>query len=345
MSEICFVNIGNIYTAPFLKVYTNVLNKPYDLIYWNRDLIMENCDAENIYSFDYAVKKNGDKFIGYLKFSHYCKKIFKKNKYSKVVFLGTISCIINFFNIKLFDFDYIIDVRDYTLEKNALFYKIEDICFKNAVKIVISSPAYKEFLPKKYEYLEIHNIQKVDYHISKKEKKIPLNISFIGTITYIDENIKIINTFANDDRFTLNFIGKNSEIIAQYCEKNNIKNVLCKGRFNPSEIVDYYEECDVILNAYGNNTPHLDYALSNKLYFSIFMQIPIIVNNNTYMEKVSSELGLGIVYDNNSLIKEEILQFSLDEIKRKKIEKYGDDLLKINRESEECIKNIINGKT
>lgn len=334
MSEICFVNIGNIYTMPFLKVYTNDLKKPYDIIYWNRDLIEEESCANTAYSFNFPIDSKKDKIIGYVKYANFCRKIFKKNNYKKVVFLGTISCIVNFFNLRSYGFDYIVDVRDYTLERNWLFYNIENICFKHAREIVISSPAYRDFLPKNYDYLEIHNIQKINYQIEKKKYKLPIQISFIGTIIYVEENIKFINTFANDERFVLNFIGKNSEVLKAYCQRNKINNVVCKGRFNPDEIIEYYKECDVILNAYGNDTPHLDYALSNKLYFSIFMKLPIIVNENTYMERVSTNLGLGIVYKYDSSIKDKILNFSINDASIKKIDEYAKHIVDVNSKSE-----------
>ena len=48
---------------------------------------------------------------------------------------------------------------------------------------------------------------------------------------------------------------------------------------------------------YGNKNPHLNYALSNKLYFSAQLGIPIVVCPDTYMEEISKKYQLGISVD------------------------------------------------
>lgn len=342
MKKICFISIGNIYTTPYINVYINNLQKLYDIIYWNRDNITENINADMLYPFKHSSNSYFKKILGYLKFSIYCKNILKKNDYDMIIFLGTIPCILNYFNIFSLNFNYIIDVRDYTLENNKIFYKIERKCFKNSKAIVISSPAYRLFLPKGYNYLELHNIQKFNYFTSNKTRVNPINISYIGTITYLEENKKIIDYFANDNRFKLSFIGKNSEILKKYCEEKNINNVFFKGRFLPDEILNYYKDTDVILNAYGNHNPKLDYALSNKLYFATYLHLPIIVNKDTYMETISKELGIGMTFSELNDLKKEIINFKLTADIEKKLEEFNNEIIKTNEKTLNEIKHIIN---
>ena len=53
----------------------------------------------------------------------------------------------------------------------------------------------------------------------------------------------------------------------------------------------------MILNLYGNNSPNLDYALSNKLYYSAIYYMPILVCPNTFMATIVKKYGLGFVFD------------------------------------------------
>jgi hypothetical protein len=61
----------------------------------------------------------------------------------------------------------------------------------------------------------------------------------------------------------------------------------------------YYEGTDMILNLYGNHTPKLDYALSNKLYYSASLGMPILVCPDTYMAEIIDVYELGLIFDKN----------------------------------------------
>lgn len=75
----------------------------------------------------------------------------------------------------------------------------------------------------------------------------------------------------------------------------------------------FYKRTDAILNVYGNNTPLLDYALSNKLYYAATLNIPIIVSKGTYMEKISLQNGFGFVLDFEDInIKEKLIEYILN---------------------------------
>lgn len=116
-------------------------------------------------------------------------------------------------------------------------------------------------------------------------------------IRYQDQNKKIIDLFNNDDRFQNNFIGKNAFELKDYITERHIKNVRLVDQFPTEKTLDYYAVTDAILNVYGNHTPLLDYALSNKLYFATALAIPILISKDTFMEKVSLENDFGFVVD------------------------------------------------
>ncbi|OUQ33211.1 hypothetical protein [Massilimicrobiota timonensis] len=341
MSKICFISVGNLYTIPYIKVYEEIIEEDFDIIYWNRDNIMENTRAKRKFVLDKKVNNYFDKICGYLKFARLSYKTIKNEKYESVIFLSTIAAVLNYKTIKKLTAQYIIDIRDYTFENNKLFKNLEDKIFKKAKIIIISSPAYRCFLPRHYHYYELHNVQninpdKIPTLKNKNQKKV---LSYIGTISYIDENKKIIDYFANDERFILKFIGKNSEILKEYCKRKNINNVFFIGKFKPDQILDLYSGTDVIINAYGNNNPRLDYALSNKLYFATKLYLPIIVSKNTYMEKVTADLGIGLVFNNN--LKDQILSFKMDDNKKEILDNFNKKIIKINKETREIIRECV----
>ena len=199
---------------------------------------------------------------------------------------------------------YILDIRDYTFEKNFLFYSILKRMIKNSFFSVISSEGYKVFLPE-YDYVITHNNRTLDpqkvnrIRYSKRKEKERLVIGFIGYISYQEQQKKLINLMKNDDRFELHFIGKEAESLVDYCIENKVDNVKIRGQFNPEDILEFYSEVDIINNIYGNNSPKLDFALSNKLYFAAEFYMPILVCENTFMEKISTEYGFGCTVDLN----------------------------------------------
>lgn len=301
LKKICFISLNNMYLNPYIKKYQDIINCDYDIIYWNRHNLKEEIIANNIYEFKYTLDEGSstmNKLRGYLNFAKFAKRIIKEYKYSGIILLQT-SCgiLLRRELIKYYNKKYIVDIRDYTMEKNKIFYFLESSLIINSGMAIISSEGYKKFLPA-FNYIKVHNDINIDEDIvyrfrNRKKEKGRIVISFIGLIRFNEENKRNIKIFANDDRFELRFIGENALSLSEYCNENNIFNVKLIDRFPPSKTLDYYEGTDIIYNLYGNNTPLLDYALSNKLYYAAKLGKPILVSPNTYMEKISVENGFG----------------------------------------------------
>ncbi|MGD7053943.1 glycosyltransferase family protein [Sutcliffiella horikoshii] len=304
--KVCFITTRNIFNTTCLPRYAKILNDDFDIIYWDQHGIEENCGANNHYKFEYKMpygKGKLKKAIGYLKFKNFAINIIKKNKYDSLILLPTQTGLL-FSKLLMTKYKgrFILDIRDYTAENNILIYQLEKKVIHSSGITVITSPAYKTFLPK-HEYLISHNITKIDQEVINMYRKRTnidkekIVISCIGSIRFIDQFKKVIQSFANDDRFELRFIGRGSENLNDYCMEKSIKNVMLKGRFNSEDTIGYYLDTDIIMNLYGNNNPFLDYALSNKLYYAATLGIPILVCPNTYMEDVTVSNGFGFTYD------------------------------------------------
>ena len=162
-----------------------------------------------------------------------------------------------------------------------MIYHIEKKVIGKSLRTVISSEGYKKFLPP-YDYLIAHNMRnlpadrvwKIQHRDTRRDI---LHIAFIGYVNYQEQHKKLILALKDDSRFRLSFIGTKAEELGTFCREHNVENVTLRGTFEADRILDFYRDVDMVNNLYGNHTPVLDYALSNKLYFAATLQIPILV--------------------------------------------------------------------
>jgi hypothetical protein len=290
--KICFISLGNLYLCPYISKYISLIDCDYDVIYWDRHGVGEDINAKQIYAFQYKMNEGTSKIkklIGYLKFRRYAFEIIDRNDYDGIVLLQASSgVLLHSILKKKYKNKYIVDIRDYTMEKNPVFFTIEKDLIDNSALAVISSKGYVSFLPP-HNYTLVHNDSFIDENIidkfeSKERKKDKIVISSIGLIRFHEQNKKVILKFKNDRRFILRFIGKDAFALKEFCKVNNVNNVELIDRFPPEKTLDYYYETDIIYNLYGSNTPLLDYALSNKLYYAAKLKMPILVCEGTYYE-------------------------------------------------------------
>lgn len=317
---VCLIVPSNLIYAPYYFRYIEILNKagePFDTILWNREGLEEKLSGR-IFEFNIQDQtNNGDwkKVFKFIFFSRFVKKIIKKNKYKKLIFLGSNAgnaTLLYFFLRKNYNKQYWFDIRDFTYENFRPFYFIEKRCILHSCKTVISSKGYKEFLPE-YPYIIAHNFDRRNIEQARGTKIIDekvLRISFIGNMRYYEENIRFIDLFANDNRFRLQYFGTGNEPLKKYCQKKGVENTLFCGRFDAEKTKDFYARTDIINNLYGNHSQGLRTALSNKLYYALELQKPILVCPGTYMEEVSVSAGIGFtIHYDNSDIKEELIRW------------------------------------
>lgn len=312
MNEVAIVLGSNIHWAPYYYRYIHILesqNIGYDLLIWNREAIAEQSNARVI-SFDLKDKsddKNPVKIWKFYLFTRFVKRKTKKNRYKKIVFLGTHGCAPvfgAFFFSKHFKQKYWLDIRDYTYEWFYPYWWLERKAIFSSYETAISSDGFLSFLPKT-DYLNVHNIDSrlalfEQEFVKKPESGGIIRISFIGNVRYYDECVRVISTFANDERFRLQFIGAGSARLKDYCEENEITNTYFHDRFDNARTIEFYSITDIVNNVYGNDHISLTTALSNKLYYSLAFKLPILVSANTYMEQYCEEHGFGIAYEESA---------------------------------------------
>lgn len=312
--KICLISMTNLFLCPYIEKYSriiadNQLADEIDLIYWNRHNIEENTKQFNkSFAFEKKLHEHEaktKKLIAFLDFAKYCKTVIKKQKYDRIIFLhNNLPLLMPFFLKTKYTGNYLVDIRDYTMEKNRLFYFLEKSVIHSAGMAVISSPGYKEFLPKANYYICHNDCRLKENDISsihsRESDRLPIRISFIGLVRFYKQNKKLLDIFGNDERFILAFYGQNSESLKQYAVEKGYTNVDFVGRFSPEQVMEFYKRTDVINNFYGNNSIVLKYALSNKLYYAATLGLPILVCKETYMYDASMKYGFGITIDETS---------------------------------------------
>lgn len=309
--KICIISLENINRTPYINIYKECLKNGFDIIYWNRTGRQENCGAENYFPYYSKVNNTNrvlnllSKLKGYIGFRKYVKRILKKNLYAGLVCIPSNCCVLVYDCIKKqYSKKYVMEIRDYWKEGNKYYYEKEKQVIEDSYFSVISSKAYRKFLPEE-DYVIAHNyppIKKEELESIRNRKKDSNKIvlSCIGGIKYASYDKSILDKFKNDDRFEIRYIGRGYEVLKDYVDLNNIGNARIEGEFPKEKTTYYYSDTDMILNLYGNNSPNLDYALSNKLYYSALYNMPILVCPNTYMAEIVEKYGLGFVFDKDS---------------------------------------------
>lgn len=314
MKKYCIVSFGNLYVLPYSKTYINEIlasGAQCDLLFWDRDAVNgqnDNYDGCRKICYERKITPESsfkEKLFGYIEArSCFCKQL-KKEKYDGVIFLQTHSAVAceNVLK-KHYKGRYIVDIRDFTLENYWIYRIFEKKVVDNSFATAISSPAYRKFLPE-HDYVMAHNYTPfeedilTDIRSRMRDSETPINISFVGTVRFIDMDKKILNLFANDTRFKINYYGTGSHVLERYCKENNINNTEFYGSFSPDMTTNFYKNTDLINNLYGNHNHYLDYALSNKIYHTAQFYMPILVCPETYMEEVATEYQMGFVLDVN----------------------------------------------
>jgi len=317
--RVCFIIPGNLFSTPYLQRYLNLLQKPYDLIFWNCRGIEERIQATKQFVFNFEMGSGASKLkkaVGYIKFKLLAEKVIRRENYDAVLTLtGNTAVLLSGILSRRYDRRYLVDIRDYYKENSKWYYALEKRAVEHSGTTVISSEGYRSFLPE-HDYVIAHNISYLTEAAinsarnstgSSKEK---LVLSYIGNMRFPEQDKRLLSFFANDERFHINLFGNGYGQLSGYCKEQGINNVTITDWFPPEETIGYYLQTDIVLNLYGNNSPMLDYALSNKLYYAAQLGKPILVCPGTYMETVSKQYGFGFTLDlNDEASKDALLQY------------------------------------
>ena len=216
--KIALVLAGNIWFAPYLSIYTKMLDEwkiSYEIISWNRDGNDPNIGIQ--YGEKLNVKNGGADLLSYWKYLSFVKKKILQNRYSKLIVFGPqIGILLHSFLRKYYNGRYILDYRDLSIEQKFYLQGVFKSLLKHSYANVISSPGFKKYLPSNVQYYISHNfdaslvecvLESKSYSYKWKAPDV-VDVLTIGGIRDYSSNIEIIKSLANNSNFMLRFIGK-----------------------------------------------------------------------------------------------------------------------------------------
>ena len=302
-SKVAIVCASDLSRMTMASVYTEYLesnNIPYDIIYVDKYKDASPFGANGYYPFNVEGYENASfpvKLMHYWKMRKFVAFLLKENAYEFVIVWGELATFL-FADVlkKYVPKRFCVNIRDYFFNHIFFVQSRLKLAIKNANFFTVSSEAYLDFLPKGNS-LVMHSLNKKLLSdikpVSKlREKNEPIRITYIGLIARLPYAYKMIDELGNDERFELIFAGIGSEQIDEYIKGKDIKNIRTHGRFPATETKNFLMETDILYNLYGYNNRHFDLALSIKLYYAISMNIPIMVFDGTFTQKVAEKCGI-----------------------------------------------------
>lgn len=134
-----------------------------------------------------------------------------------------------------------------------------------------------------------------DYKKKKRGEK--LVVGYIGSVRYKHQmkNLICATNVCGVNLMIAGFEDEPAEI-EPLCKRN--PNIEWVGRFDfNSQIAKLYEKCDVMYSVYDADIENVRVAIPNKLYESVYCDMPIIIAKNTYLANVVEEWGVGVAVD------------------------------------------------
>ncbi len=304
--------------APHLKIYTKILDSkriPYDIISWDRGGIFEKDNltfSESSNFTDSSFKRLGS----YYRFSLFIKKIVEKNQYEKLIVISPqVALFIPFFLKWNYKKKYIFDYRDLSLEQKAPFKQLLKVVLRNSFVNVISSPGFKPFLPKGFEYILSHNF---DYELVKsslnQDEQLyngnKIRVLTIGGIR-IDSNFDVIDSLGNRENIELEFVGKGdaAPVLEKYSKEKGFHNVLFRGYYKKEEEGNIYKNCTFVNIFYPKINSHIS-ALSNRFYNSLIFKRPMIVTKGGCQASYVEKYNVGLSVDTCEELSEKLMEFN-----------------------------------
>jgi len=131
-----------------------------------------------------------------------------------------------------------------------------------------------------------------------------LKIGFVGSVRF-DSVYNFAKVMCNSfPQHEFHFYG--NVVDEKFYQLKSFANCFFHGAFsNPSDLPEIYSGIDVVLSTYDVRYDNVRYAEPNKIYESIYFEVPIIVSDGTYLSDRVSELGTG--YSVNAMDDAEVI--------------------------------------
>ena len=296
---IAIIAANNLYCSPYAHIYREILEdmgKDYEILFMNRENLPEEETAKHHGLAWRKLPFGGglfEKLYNYLRFRRFILDRARGGRYSFLVVLTAMPALLLADRlVTAYRCRYLTDIRDITRENNPLFRALEHLVFRRGAMTAVSSPAFAGYLPKGTAYALCHNISpkrllgEEGSERAALRRSSPIVIGYVGQISYPESCLALAELVQRDRRFALYFYGGDrSGRVAPYVNALAADNVVMKGRYRPEEKPGICRSVDILFNAYGNGSPLLDAAVSNKYYDALLHRKPVLNSPGTLMHR------------------------------------------------------------
>lgn len=336
----------------YLAFYLEKLKErkiPYDIIDWVKTKNGEVERTKNKYIIHRVMHLSGWK-----KYKDFCivaesiRKIIKKGNYTNLIIVNTIWAVF-LIDVILSHFRgrYLLDIRDYKVEKFPIIKWMIPQIVKNSYRTIISSKGFLSFLPEyPSKYSVAHNIpvDKCGYKNKSsliKNKK-HINIGYVGRIRDDAANQYLIDLIRADGRYSLYYYGVFSPYSTfQKKEKNQIDNIHYMGRYDEKDKANLYKNIDMIHSIYLPINKASKTLTPNRLYDALLYKKPLLVSAGTYLSEIVEKYKLGIAIDFSRNMQINLINRYVDTFDENQFSKSCDKLLEqVYLEQEEFLSVI-----
>jgi succinoglycan biosynthesis protein ExoL len=195
--------------------------------------------------------------------------------------------------------------RPSSLKERALRFVLQrlDRYYAKKVDILVNTSEafydeyYSRFIPIS-KLIILPNIPEIRYFDGFRRKQSGIfTVGFIGLIRY-KEQMKMVIEAAERVGVHVFFAGSEVDNLDTDISIEALSakaNVTYFGRYNyETDIKRLYESVDAVYAVYDTNKRNVCIALPNKLYESIYCELPIIVAKGTYLAQLVEKWGVGI---------------------------------------------------
>lgn len=167
-----------------------------------------------------------------------------------------------------------------------------------------------------------HNVKRTTFSENN------IKFGFVGIIRYPNTIVRfaeVVGKYFPQHEF--HFFG-DPDVEAYVDNVKKMPNVFLHGPFiNPTELPDIYNQIDIVISCYDITNWNVRVAEPNKLYEAIFFETPIVVSNNTFLEKQVNKYNAG--YSINADNDDSIIEF-IRSIKCADIERFKKDMANVS---------------
>lgn len=135
-----------------------------------------------------------------------------------------------------------------------------------------------------------------------------IKITYVGgqeKKRFIDQAISAIKNMPN---YHLTLAGSVGDARESIKEISSIKNIEFLGKVSYERALQLYEDTDIMFAIYDPEHPNHKYSAANKVYEAMLLGRPIVVANNTGMDKIVRDEDMGYTIDFNQESFEKLLE-------------------------------------